>query len=92
MTKRKNSFAKKYRSLTDLGAVFNLSAIAVGKKLVEIGVRNADGSPTEKFLEEGLAVSTPLKNGTPHFRWHFHRCRELLVQNGVKPDQSHKTR
>jgi len=92
LAKRKNNFAKKYRSLTDLGGLFNMSAIAVGKKLIEFGVRNTDGSPTEKSLEEGLAVSTPLKNGTPHFRWHFHRCRELLIQNGIKPDQSHKIR
>lgn len=92
MAKQSNNFAKKYRSLTDLGGVFNLSAIAVGKKLIEFGVRNADGSPTEKSLEDGVAVSTPLKNGTPHFRWHFHKCRELLCKNGIKPDQSHKIR
>jgi hypothetical protein len=85
MAKRRK-FAEKYRSLKELGADFNLSAVAVGKKLKEIGVRNADGTPTEKSLEDRLAVSTPLKNGTPYYRWDYFRCRKLLIKNGINPD------
>lgn len=89
---KKNKFARKYRSLTDLGNIFNLSAIAVGKIFSEIGLRNDDGSPSDFSFEKGLVVSTPLKNGTPHFRWHFHKCRETMIKNGIKLDSSFKIR
>jgi hypothetical protein len=92
MSKQKNKFAKRYRSLTDLGNVFNLSSVAIGKKLKEIGLRNDDGSPVESAFKKDLVVATPLKNGTAHYRWHFYRCREILIKSGLKVDSSAKIR
>jgi len=75
---KKSKFARTYRSLTDIGREFNLSAIKTGSELKRLGHRNQDGTPTQKSLDDGLAVFTPLKDGTPYYRWNFSKCRAIL--------------
>ncbi|QBD78637.1 hypothetical protein EPA93_22650 [Ktedonosporobacter rubrisoli] len=67
-----------------LGDEFNMSAIAMGKKLKELGLRQPDGTPTPKALEEGYCTSTPLKNGTPFYMWHRGKVKTLLQTNGLQ--------
>ena len=78
MSKKNNRFARKYRSLTEIGQIFNLSARVVGKELKRLGYREPDGRPTEEAFSLDLAVSTPLKDGTPHFRWNRAAVIKLL--------------
>ena len=67
MSKEKK-FDQIWSNQTDLGKRFGLSAIAVGKLLVEEGLKDQKTKlATEKALNEGYAKSTPLKDGTPYF-------------------------
>ena len=61
-----------------------MSAIAIGKKLKEVGLRTPDGQPTPKALEEGFCQSTRLKDGTPFYMWHKHKVAELLKDKGLQ--------
>ena len=78
MWKAKMSKEKKFNQIwsnqTDLGKRFGLSAIAVGKLLVEEGLKDQKTKlATEKALNEGYAKSTPLKDGTPYFMWNIEK-------------------
>ena len=67
MSKEKK-FDQIWSNQTDLGKRFGLSAIAVGKLLVEEGLKDQKTkSATKKAQNEGYAKSTPLKDGTPYF-------------------------
>lgn len=81
MPKSKSKFARTYRSLTDVGREFNLSARKVGDELKRLGYRDSEGHPTPKTLEAGIAVSTPLKNGTPYYRWHMNKTKAILAEH-----------
>ncbi len=47
-------FADVWVNQTTLGKQFGLSAIAMGKKLKELGLRSDDGNPTTLALSNGL--------------------------------------
>lgn len=66
---KKKKFGDKYASMTVIGKQVGLSSREVGKKLKEIGLREQNGEPTKEALDSGLAVSTPLKEGTKHYMW-----------------------
>ena len=82
--KNKQKFADMWSNLTNLGKEYGFSAIKMGKKLKELGLRNEEGKPTEKALSEGFAKSTPLKDGTPFYMWHKFKIAELMRENDVK--------
>jgi hypothetical protein len=67
-----------------LGKAFNLSAVAIGKKLKELELRQADGTPTANAISEGYCRAAPLKDGTPFFLWHKRRVKHLLQANGLR--------
>ena len=67
---------------TNLGKQFGLSAIAIGKKLKELGLRAEDGKPTEQALADGYCKSTPLKDGTPFFMWNRQKVEEVMWAHG----------
>lgn len=87
----KNSFAKKFCSLTEIGQAFNLSAVAVGKELNRLGYRDEDGKPTSDTLENGIAVHTPLAGGRDYYRWNKKKVHEILEPHH-KRDFNAKTR
>lgn len=69
----------RWSNQTDLGKMFGISSIAVGKELITFGLKDAvTKAPTEKALLEGYALSTPLKDGTPYFMWDRQRVKGLL--------------
>ena len=82
--KNKQKFADTWVNLTNLGKEYGFSAIKIGKKLKELGLRNQEGKPTEKALSEGFAKFTPLKDGTPFYMWHKIKIAQLMRENDVK--------
>ena len=68
---------------TDLGEAFNMSAVAIGKKLKELGLRGANNLPTELAIKEDYCVFTPLKDGTPFYMWSKEKVAALLRNQGL---------
>ena len=88
MARKKNSgFRKRYASMTEIGRKVGLSARELGTILKDLGIRKKDGTPTEQTLSDGIAVSTPLANGRPHFMWSRMDVVRLLKENGHTPDR-----
>jgi hypothetical protein len=83
MSKNKK-FKQTYTNLTDLGKQFGLSAVAIGKKLKELGLRQVDGTPDPRALEDGTAKFTPLADGTPHYMWNRRKVAELIEYAGLQ--------
>lgn len=82
---RKKSKKSKFGNLTQIGERFGLSAIKVGEKMKEMGLREAEGQPSAAALKSGLAIATPLSNGIEAFKWHKSGLFNTLVQTGMKP-------
>lgn len=78
----RQKFADTWANQTTLGRQFGLSAVAMGKKLKELGLRGEDGYPTEFALSEGCCKSTPLKDGTPFFMWNRQKVEGLMQSKG----------
>lgn len=79
---KKSKFKKIWTNQTELGKMFNMSAISIGKFLIEKELKDKDTKqPTEKALKEGYALSTPLKDGTPFFMWNKQKVKNILSQN-----------
>jgi hypothetical protein len=75
-------FADTWANQTNLGKLYGLSAVAMGKRLKELGLRGEDGNPTERALSEGYCKSTPLRDGTPFFMWNRQRVGESMQSKG----------
>ena len=84
MSKKQEKFRDIWVNQSTLGKAFNLSAVAIGKKLKELELRQADGTPTAKALSEGYCKATPLKDGTPFFMWHQAKVKSLLQSSGLQ--------
>ncbi len=82
MGKKKPKFSDIWVNQTTLGKQFGLSAVAIGKKLKELGLRSEDGKPTEQALSEEFCKSTPLKDGTPFFMWNKQKVAGLMQDAG----------
>jgi hypothetical protein len=78
----RQKFTAIWANQTDLGKQFGLSAIAMGKKLKELGLRGEDGNPTTLALGNGYCTPTPLKDGTPFFMWNRQQVEELMQAHG----------
>ena len=85
MSKKHEKFRDIWVNQTMLGKALDLSAVSIGKKLKELELRQADGTPTEKALSEGYCTATPLKDGTPFFLWHKKKVKQLLQTGGLQP-------
>jgi hypothetical protein len=71
MGKSKNKFKTTWKNQSELGLIYGKSAIAVGKALVELNLKDSSTkNPTDKALKEEIAKSTPLKDGTAFYLWH----------------------
>ena len=75
----KKKFNQTWINQTDLGKKFGLTAVDVGKILIENELKDPkSGQATLKAIEGGYAKSTPLKNGTPFFMWHLLKTKDLI--------------
>lgn len=82
--KEHQKFTDIWVNQTNIGKRFGLSAIAMGKKLKELGLRGEDANPTEQALAGGYCTSTPLKDGTPFFMWNRQKIEELMWAHGYQ--------
>lgn len=89
MGNKKTKFRDRYVSMSDIGRKVGMSARAIGAKLKELNLREANGDATAKALEDGLAVFTPLKDGTKHYMWDKHKVVQLLGGSGVDTSPEH---
>ena len=74
--------SKPWINQKELGKQFNLSAIAVGKKLKEWGLKDANNTPTAFALEQEYALNTPLKSGLPVYLWNSEKVSDKLKEEG----------
>jgi hypothetical protein len=89
--KGKNRWAKVWVSQTELGQEFGLSAVAVGKHLAALGLKDGpDASATA--LAKGFAVAAPLRNGIKNYRWNRERCIAALSEAGLQRLDQHAVR
>lgn len=78
----KKKFNQIWSNQTNLGKRFGLSAIAVGKLFVEVGLKDSKTKlATKKAIDEGYAKDTPLKDGTPYFMWNIEKVRPLIEED-----------
>ena len=89
---KKNTWSKHWNSLTEIGACFNLSAVATGKVLKEHGWKGEDNKPTEAALSKNHAVRCPLANGVDNYRWSRPDVINLLKQLGYELVPRHVTK
>ena len=79
---RKKNWAKTWVNQGVLGREFGLSAVMIGRKLEEAGLRE-DRQPTQAAFDQGLAHTAPLANGTPNYRWHKQKTIAALEGTGL---------
>ena len=83
--RKKLKFKDVWANQTDIGKLFGLSAIKVGNKLTEHGLKDPDTKKaTEKALKEGFVKETPLKDGTYFCMWNKQKIKSLLLSD-IKP-------
>lgn len=73
-----------FLSLTQLGKVFGVSAIQIGRWLAKIGLRE-NGQPTEKALNEGFVNSVEMDQMEQFVTWHRLKTIAALAEFGFKP-------
>jgi hypothetical protein len=82
--KGQQKFTDVWANQTNLGKQFGLSAVAMGKKLKDLNLRDEDGNPTAEALCQGYCTPTPLKDGTPFFMWNRQQVEELMQAHGYQ--------
>lgn len=79
MSKSKNKFKATWKNQKEIGIIYGKSAIAVGKALIELGLKDSSTKkPTDTALSQEIAKSTPLKDGTAFYLWHKTKTCEKL--------------
>ncbi len=81
--KRPPRFRDIWVNQTELGRHFGMSAVAIGKKLCEVGLRTEQKDPTERAKTEGYCRFTPMKDGTPFYLWNKEKVAALLRESGM---------
>ena len=72
MGKSKKKFHKIWKNQSQLGD-------CGCKLLIKVGLKDAETKEaTRKAIEEGYAISTPLRDGTPFFMWNREKIEPLL--------------
>ncbi len=78
---KKKKFKDKWSSQTNLGKKFGISAIKVGKILLEYGLKDEETKEaTKKALDEGYAKLTPLKDGRNYYMWSIEKVERILAK------------
>ena len=79
MSKKNKKFKHIWKSQTDIGKEFGLSAVAIGKILIENGLKDSETKlATSEAIDKGFAKSTPLKDGTPYFMWNQWKIKAIV--------------
>lgn len=89
-------FNKIWANQTEIGRQYGLSSIAVGKLLMEHGLRDrTTKAATPDALNNGIAQFTPLADGTPFFMWNREKIGQIIQKTGftqVSPTDFHTSR
>jgi hypothetical protein len=81
MSKKKN-FRKEWRSLTEIGNTFGVSARKLGLLLKKHGLRENEGEPSELAKKEGYCHFVDLKEGHGYYLWHGKKVTAYLEEQG----------
>lgn len=71
-------------TLTEIGRVYGISAVHIGKLLQSAGIRQLDGRPSPEALRTGLAHR---RHSSPSGQtlWNREGCAPYLEQQGLQP-------
>lgn len=81
---KKNNFRKTWKTLTELGQEFGVSAIKFGNLLKQHGLREKDGEPTQLAKDGVFFEEITPSEGKPYYLWHRQKTSEYLVTQGVE--------
>ncbi len=81
---QKNNFRKTWRTLTELGQEFGVSALKLGNLLKQHGLREKDGEPTQQAKDGGFFEKVVPNEGKPYYLWHRDKTVEFLLSQGVE--------
>ncbi|MEO1431577.1 MAG: hypothetical protein AAFV71_21465 [Cyanobacteria bacterium J06633_8] len=81
---KKNNFRKTWKTLTELGQEFGVSAIKFGNLLKKHGLREKDGKPTQLAKDGVFFEEITPSEGKPYYLWHREKTSEYLVAKGVE--------
>lgn len=81
---KKKSFRKEWRTLTELGQEFGVSAVRFGNLLKQHDLREKTGEPTQVARENGFVQEISPKDGKVYFLWHQKKTSDRLVELGVE--------
>ena len=79
---KKQNFRKQWRTLTELGQEFGMSAVKFGNTLKEHGLREKTGEPSS--IAEGYFEKITPNEGKVYYLWHCQKVSEYLMSKGVQ--------
>jgi hypothetical protein len=82
--KNKQNFRKQWRTLTELGQEFDVSAVKLGNLLKQHGLRESDGEPSQIAKDGGYFEKIQPKDGKPYYLWHGQKTADYLASQGVE--------
>jgi len=74
-------------TLTALGRIYGISAVHCGRLLSDAGLRDHDGQPSQRALEDKLAYQRHPQQGSRHALWQRQGCSAILEAGGLVPMQ-----
>lgn len=80
---KKNNFRKTWRTLTELGQEFGVSAVKFGNLLKQHELREKDGEPSKIASDGGFFEKITPTEGKPYYLWHRNKTIEYLTSLGV---------
>ena len=83
MSPKKQDFRKTWRTLTEMGQVFGMSAIKFGNLLKQYGLREKNGAATQLAKDGAFCQEIVPKEGKPYYLWHSEKTSDYLVERGV---------
>ena len=82
-----STMASPWLTLTGLGRIYGISAVHCGRLLSDAGLRDGDGQPSLRALEEKLAYQHHPQHGGRHALWQRQGCSAILEAGGLVPMQ-----
>jgi len=82
--RNKNSFRNKWRTMTEIGQLFGLSARKIGSELKRIGLREENGEPTKYAKENNFCHEVVPKDYPSYWLWKGNETEEYLKKSGLK--------
>ena len=73
-------------TLTGLGRIYGISAVHCGRLLSDAGLRDHDGQPSLRALDDKLAYQRHPHHGSRHALWQRQGCSAILEAGGLVPE------